>query len=255
MHVEVLWPDVRQVVLVQLEHAREYGSIVPLRDLKAEDGSILVAKHRGGHRRPTLELTHARRPVKPAGRSASAWSEGWGHRPAALLACVLAIKCGIPLALAIRGLPVLANAAVRVGRPGDSVLCDLTIGSDSLTLKHHARAAKATLQQQQSTRGVDPCLMPHPARGVIHVEAFTAVAPIAGIPLMQDAASIFASNAIDTCQLSVRCVDVPIPQPEVELTVFHGLAGTHGSRHRCGKGQQNGECGADQAEPTSGHDV
>ena len=69
---------------------------------------------------------------------------------------------------------------------------------------------------------------------------------------MQDAASVLASNTIDTHELAVGSVDVPIPQPEVELTVSYGLAGTCGSCDRCGRGQKNGEYGADHADPYLG---
>src|SRR5215475_2576784 len=90
--------------------------------------------------------------------------------------------------------------------------------------------------------------MPYLARGVIHIEALTAVAVIGRIPLMQDTASILADNAIDTGELSVRCVDVPVSQPEIKLPVFRCLAGTCGGGSRCREGQKNCKCGAKQGE-------
>ena len=91
-------------------------------------------------------------------------------------------------------------------------------------------------------------MMPYLARGVIHIEALTAVAAIGGIPLVQDTARILAGNAIDTRELSVRCVDVPVSQPEIELPVFRCVAGTCGGGSRCREDQKNCKCGAKKGE-------
>ena len=135
---------------------------------------------------------------------------------------------------------MLANASIRVGRPGDAVPGDLTIGSDGLTFEHHAPAAKAAFEQKQRSRSVDPGLMPDLASGVVHVQALAAVATAGGVTLMQHATGVLARDAVHSRELSIGGADVPLAEPEVELTVLASVACACGSRRRREEGGQDG---------------
>src|SRR3954454_21846709 len=98
------------------------------------------------------------------------------HRSKRLLSNVEAIERRGPPTVGVGGFPQLANAAICVGRPRDAVLGRRRIGCDRLPLQHHLAVAQTAFEQQQRAGGIDPCLMPDLARGIVEVQALSAVA-------------------------------------------------------------------------------
>src|SRR3954468_1541030 len=79
---------------------------------------------------------------------------------------VPAIEHHAPRALRVLRLPELAHGSVDVRRPGDALL---------RSLEHHVFAIPAAFERQQQSVAVHPGLVPHLARSIVDIEAFTAV--------------------------------------------------------------------------------
>lgn len=86
------------------------------------------------------------------------------------LSLVYAIERRGPLTLAVARLPMLTNAPIGVGRPGDPMLGNVALRPDRLTLEHHALPAEARLREAAMHRSIDPGLMPNFARSVVHLD-------------------------------------------------------------------------------------
>ena len=62
--------------------------------------------------------------------------------------------------------------------------------------------------------------MPDLSGGIVHVEALTAVAAIRGVALVQNATTVLAGDEVNAGELAIRRAHIPLPEPEIELTMI-----------------------------------
>ena len=123
-------------------------------------------------------------------------------------------------------LPGLAQGAIGVRRPGDAVRDFRTVGQAALALHDHLSVHDAAGEVEDGPGVVDPRLVPLVVARVSRVEALAPRWARTGPRLLQRTAVQDAFDAIGAGALTRRQRDLPLTNPEVELTMLGCGAGS-----------------------------
>ena len=153
----------------------------------------------------------------------------------ALLA-VEAVERGRPALAAVgRLLPLLADRTVGVGRPGDPLELLAAVRGRRLALEAHLPLLEAAVEQQDRPLVVDPGLVPDLTPGSQPLRLVpTRLAVRRLVLLAQDAVAVETRDAVGAGERAAR-LDLPVAEPEVELTELRRGAGGRSGR-RGGRG-------------------
>src|SRR5215469_215593 len=133
---------------------------------------------------------------------------------------VTAVEHDNPCAFTVGRLPELTNAAIWTGRPRDSLFGQGPVRSGSNAFQDHAPSVPVAFQHQEQTSVVYPRLMPDLPCGIVNIQAFAAIAASGGVMFMDNTATVLERYAIHSRKRTIRLVNLPVANPEVELPVL-----------------------------------